>query len=395
MQIVILIACGFAVLYFGAFYAAPGPEKSATEPVAGSRDLKVSRNFFISILILFALDGAIFHSGLYESILKPESHAGKVARVVRQEKQRKASGLKEVLLLGDSRIGHGFSEEIANEAGAQKGVRFVKRSIGGSSPRVWYYILREIDPLAQRYRAIVMANQFDLDQMPLPDGWDIVEAAPLLRYSDACAFASSFREWKYKCRAFTACLLRGSAFQSDLFDLLEQPTERLRRLRQREKIAMSQPEDVVGVTYDLLTNKIKFPQRFTQRQVESFRWYIKLINPRKESRYNDYFWMKRILERYANSSTTIVLAQMPRAPLLSLIPPIKQEPNEDDKSYFRTWAIVIDEHAFEFLETPEYFSDAIHLNRKGEQLFTERLTNELLTRLEPVEAGKDQPGPSG
>jgi hypothetical protein len=392
---IILIAAGLAVLYLGALYAAPGPEKSATAPAGVSRNARIFRNFFISVLIFFALDAAIFHSGLYESVLKPDSHAGKVARVVRQEKQRKASGLKEILLVGDSRIGHGFSEEIANKAGAERGVRFVKRSIGGSSPRVWYYILREIDPLAQRYRAIVMPNPFDINEMLWPGGWDIMKLAPVLRYSDAFAFASSFRDWKNKCRAFTACLLRGSAFQSDLFDLLEGPAKRFRRLREPGQIVMPDPNDVVGLSYDPVTKKIKFPPRLNRRQRASFQWYIQLINRVKESPENDYTWTGRILERYANSSTTIVFTGMPRAPLFSLMPPKKHGRNEDDESYLRQRAIVLDEREFEFLETPEYFSDPSHLNQKGGQLFTEQLTNELLTRLEPVEASKDQPGPPG
>jgi hypothetical protein len=400
MQTIILIGIGLAVLYLGALYAAPGTDKSAPGPASSLGRVPILRNLFISILIVFSLDAAIFHSGLYESILKRESYAGQVWRVVQWEKQRKSSGRKEIFLLGDSQLQAAFSEEIANKSAAGRRVTFIRRVVWGSSPRIWYYILREIDPLAQRYRAIVIPNQFDMAAMRQSDRLDIMAVAPLLRYSDAFSFASSFQEWKNKCRAFVVCLLRGSAFQSDLFDLLEKPGERMTRLRKTAQNVMPGQQtppldDVVGFIYDPTTNKVNFPKRFSQRQRTSFQRYIELINRSNASPKNDYIWTKRILQRYANSSTAIVIARMPRTPLLSLVPPTKQGQDEEDKTYLRKRAMVLDEGEFEFLEVPEYFSDATHLNRKGERLFTERLTNELLSRLEPVEASKDQLSPSG
>ena len=50
-----------------------------------------------------------FHSGLYVSILAPSSYAGRVEKITQPEKERAPSGLKEVLVLGDSRIAEGFS----------------------------------------------------------------------------------------------------------------------------------------------------------------------------------------------------------------------------------------------------------------------------------------------
>jgi hypothetical protein len=43
-------------------------------------------------------------------------------------------------------------------------------------------------------------------------------------------------------------------------------------------------------------------------------------------------------------------------------------------------------HVFDFLEKPENYFDAFHLNAKGRQQFTERLVSEVLERLRPAES---------
>jgi hypothetical protein len=43
------------------------------------------------------------------------------------------------------------------------------------------------------------------------------------------------------------------------------------------------------------------------------------------------------------------------------------------------------EQTFEFLEKPEYYFDAFHLNAKGRQKFTETLVGELVERLRSVD----------
>jgi len=61
------------------------------------------------------VDGVVFHTPLYTSILAPESYAGRVAALTRAEKDRVSSGLKEVLVLGDSRMAEGFSAAAADK----------------------------------------------------------------------------------------------------------------------------------------------------------------------------------------------------------------------------------------------------------------------------------------
>jgi len=96
-----------------------------TEPTTSTRPLHVGRNLLLGIVAFVCLDGIIFHSDLYVSILTPDSYAGRLAVITRAEKQRAPSGLKEVLVLGDSRMAEGFSTTVADQLGSTAGFKFV------------------------------------------------------------------------------------------------------------------------------------------------------------------------------------------------------------------------------------------------------------------------------
>src|SRR5947207_11271739 len=91
-----------AVLYFAVYLSSTGPVRATfpTEPTTSPRPLHVGRNLFLGIAVFICVDAIIFHSGLYVSILAPDSYAGRVAEITRVERERAPSGLKEVLVLG-------------------------------------------------------------------------------------------------------------------------------------------------------------------------------------------------------------------------------------------------------------------------------------------------------
>ena len=74
--------------------------------------------------------------------------------------------------------------------------------------------------------------------------------------------------------------------------------------------------------------------------------------------------------------------RLPRGPFLSLLRGKDEPPPSADEAWLRTHAVVLDHRTFRFLEAPEYFVDTKHLNKKGQELFTKRLTEELLGRLQ-------------
>src|SRR5262249_743321 len=72
-----------AVLYFAVYLSSTGPVRTTfpTEPTTSPQRLHVGRNLLLGIAAFICVDGAIFHSGLYESILAPSSYAGRVERI--------------------------------------------------------------------------------------------------------------------------------------------------------------------------------------------------------------------------------------------------------------------------------------------------------------------------
>jgi hypothetical protein len=400
----LLIGVLVVVLYVAVYLSSPGPvpAKFPVEPTTSPHPLHVARNLLLGLAVFICVDGVVFHTGLYTSILAPESYAGRMAVITRAEKDRISSGLKEVLVLGDSRIAEGFSAAVADKLSSIDGFKFVNLAEPAAAVNIWDYMLREVDPTRRRYWAIVVPYGIGFEPNSA-DPLRISMAAPLLRYGDCFNFASAFQRWSGRFRAFTACILRGSAFQSDVVDLLEHPTARIRsiqlgpqRLRSRDAYK-GRNSNLVGTSYDPSTGQVTFPPQLTGAQREAIR--DSLVQP-SQSETQRFLKMQRdgiqqILNRYSASPTKIVLTPIPRGPFASLpgasmtfhavFPTLTTE-----KAVFS-----LPEQTFDFLEKPEYYFDGFHLNAKGRLRFTETLVAELVGRLRSANSDGGAPSDTG
>jgi len=386
----LLIVGAIAILYVAVYLSSTGTLRTTfpTEPTTSPRPLHVGRNFFLGAAVFICVDGIIFHTGLYPSILAPESYAGRVAVLTRAEKERPASDLKEVLVLGDSRMAEGFSTKVADDLGSAAGIKFITLAEPASTANTWYYMAREVDPTARRYWAIVLPYGVGYEPASA-EPLRISMAAPLLRYGDCFTFASAFQQWSGRIRAFTACILRGSAYQSDVVDLLEHPIARIRSVQRESAMIHSRAVykgrdyDMVGTSYDPTTGQMTFPPRLTEAQREAIR--KSLLQPsQSEMQYSlrlQRDWIPRILNRYSKSPTAIVLTPVPRGPFSELPAfSVAQRTAFPEAMAQRTF-FSLPQQTFDFLEKPDYYFDAFHLNAKGRQRFTERLVTELVARL--------------
>jgi hypothetical protein len=386
----LLVVALIAIVYIAVYLSSTGTLRTTfpTEPTTSSRPLHVGRNLLLGIAAFVSLDGIIFHTELYVSILAPDSYAGRVAVITRAEKQRPSSGLKEVLVLGDSRMAEGFSTTVADKLGSDAGLKFVNLAEPASSVNTWYYMLREVDPAARRYSAIIVPYGIGYEPSTA-DPLRISMAAPLLRYGDCFDFASGFQRWSGRFRAFTTCILRGLAYQSDVADLLEHPIARIKSVQQEPNRMQSRAAykgrdyDLVGTTYDSKTGHVTFAPQLTETQRQAIR--KSLVRPsQSEMQYSMELqreWIPRILNRYSKSPTAIVFTPVPRGPFRELTGFSMAYHTFFPHLVTQRSFLSVPEQTFDFLEKPEYYFDAYHLNAKGRARFTETLVAEVVGRL--------------
>lgn len=390
----ILLSCAAGIFLLGAIYVG-GAGKKAGEKIPGKRrDSRIGRPLLAAGVIFVALDGLIFHTGFYSRILSRQSYAGELHQRVAHEKQRAPTGLREVLVVGDSRVARGFSDEAANADAAARGYKFVNIAVRGSTPRVWFYLLRESDPTVNRYAAIVVPVEYhDTDRRP--DSWkDSTDfearfVAPLLRYRDAFDFAASFSGWSNQCKAFTACVLRGYAFQADVLDLLAHPMLRVAQVNRARRLSARArspgrvpPENLVGIVYDAKTDQLRVPPGLAPSREASLRQVLFPPATEEKGRWVAYRkrWISKVLERYGDSETVVVLMQMPRGPVVP--PAVANAANQGVAALVKNdRTILLDGSLFHYLEKPDYFFDGLHLNQAGRQEFTHRMVEELTRRL--------------
>lgn len=396
----LLVVALIAIVYIAVYLSSKGMLRTTfpTEPTTSPHPLHVGRNLLLGVASFVCLDGVIFHTGLYVSILAPDSYAGRLAVITRAENERAPSGLKEVLVLGDSRMAEGFSTAVADGLASAAGFKFVTLAEPASTANTWYYMLREVDPTAQRYWAIVVPYGIGYEPTSA-ESLRISMAAPLLRYGDCFTFASAFQQWSGRFRAVTACILRGSAYQSDVADFLEHPIARIQSVQRESAVVHARAVykgrdyDIVGTSYDATTGQMTFPSRLTEAQREAIR--KSLLQPsQSEMQYSlrlQRDWIPRILNRYSKSATAIVLTPIPRGPFAELPAfSLAQRAPFPEVTRQRT-VFSLPEQTFDFLEKPDYYFDAFHLNAKGRQRFTERLVNDLVARLAAADSHASYP----
>src|SRR5438552_6069949 len=86
----LLFAALLAVLYAALYLSSTGPvrTKFPLEPTTSPHPLHVARNLLFGVAAFISIDGLVFHTRLYTSILAPESYAGRIAAITRSAKDR-------------------------------------------------------------------------------------------------------------------------------------------------------------------------------------------------------------------------------------------------------------------------------------------------------------------
>ncbi len=355
------------------------------------------RGFGVRLLcataIFVVVEGAVFRSGLYTGVLEPDSSAGMLLSLLRAEKRRPPSGLPEVLVIGDSRMG--FRARAANEISGETGYHFSSIAMPGSNPRVWYYMLRDVDATRRRYAAILLGvdEYDDEDYEDIANReMDVRYVTPLLGWRDVLPFGASFPTWHMRWEAGRAALFKGYAYRADFQDFLVNHKYRMKKLEfdrdDAPALRYNQPwseADVTGLSVDWEKRTIHYPEGSTEAQKQILS-NVLLRDTVEQTGQRGAFrrlWYGRIAELFRGSPTRLVFLHLPRGPVVRPYPVVYKSAAARELAVANPRVLLLPEHAFDALEQPRYFGDPLHLNQRGSQEFTRaaaRLTAHALGR---------------
>jgi hypothetical protein len=345
------------------------------------------------IIVLLLIDAALFRSGWYFRVIKPDSTAGSVFGAELAIRHYYEPARKNILVLGNSQIGEGFSAQDADDASGRGDLHFINGSVAGTTPRVWYYLLRKVDPDVNRFAAIALmvdydiaVNRQDMSNYPLDTSYLI----PLVRLSDYDDYPSSFTDADRRERARRAILLPLQALRDDASDLLLHPAARYTEVHRNRKgwlYAIGHypgrdgklpqldidretglPEDWSPVAPDV---KARLQDYFHDLRGQAL--------PEIEAANTDYLreWLGRIARRYSARNVPVFVFVAPRGPWHQMLAPVPVATGPVAELAAKGEIIPLAGDAFVNLEQPQYFFDALHMNRDGRALFSRRFAQQV------------------
>jgi hypothetical protein len=347
-----------------------------------------------SVVAFVAIEGAVFHTGLYPWILNTDATTGHLETIFREEVERPKDG-PQVLGIGDSRML--LMPRISNQHTPETGYTFGTIATAGATPRAWYYMLRDTDPAARLYRAIVIAvESYDDANTWVDDNdndADLSYVITRLRLSDLWEFSHSYDDPDLRWKAARGILFKGLVYKRDFGDLLLHPRYRFRLAKLVHRDSFSWHYDYNG-PLDTLTDfhvdwqakTLTAPPGADQGLIERLKFRLLFRLPPETGGHSRYmkYWLGKIYERYRASPTRLIFLRLPRGGFVG-----PDQPHYNPHSSVRELAAqpnvtLIDEHFFDSLEKPELFRDELHLNGPGMVPFSLMLTQEVGRILGPT-----------
>jgi hypothetical protein len=291
----------------------------------------------------------------------------------------------------------GFFARYSDAMKAELGYTFATIAVPGTTPRAWYYMLRDAAPASRHYRAIVIAlDDFD-DEETYEDHadreTDLHYLVARLRWSDLFEFSHSFRSHELRHKAMLEILLKGTIYKTDFLDLLMHRKRRLFYAQQaRDGSAgwyydyVGPDTNVKGVEVDFNAKKLHLPPGVPAS--DQGIWEGKLLVPRAPDigRQHAYMtlWLNRIYDLYRGSDTRLIFIRLPRGPYQRQDSP-QVNPHSSVRELAGRREVILDsEHTFDSLEDPALFMDYAHLNGPGCAEFSRMLARRVRELLGPA-----------
>ena len=348
----------------------------------------------ISTLAGFVLvENLIFNTSYYPTIVDPNSTTGSLELRLSNEMRREVRDRNQVLAIGDSRMG--FFPRYADQM-KNLGYTFATIATPGTTPRCWYYMLREADPGARRYAAILIPFEDYDDVETWEDHADRVSdlhyLIPLLRWSDIVEFPRSYHSTDLKFKAALGVALKGTVYKTDFLELLLHRKFRLEYAAQARRDShhwfydyKDTDQNVTGVVIDWKARKLTAPPNIPAGDVDAFKTRLLEPYPEHTGRRSAYlsYWLNKICDLYRGSPTRLIIFRLPRGPYVRPDPPPFDPHSSVRQAAARPEVMLDAEHYFDFLEKPELFKDPYHLNGPGQQHFSRALAAHVRELLGP------------
>ena len=276
---------------------------------------------------VFALDALLFRTNLYPSILDPDSSTGLFELILRREQWAQAhEGSNLVVTLGNSRLA--YSPKVLDQLGLNKPYHLRTAGIAGSNARVWYYMLRDLDPTRRRYRAVVLAlDDFDDEDRsgnPANDIGEMHYVIARLRLADVWTFAHSFDDPQLQRQALRDGILKGLVFQEDIRAFLSNPLHRIQYVQLCNRgypgwayDFLETTRNMAGLKIDYSTLEVTFPPGADDDQRGTVKSFLAHTLDPQTGRLAAYrrTWLGGLIDLYRGSDTKIVLLKLPRGPI--------------------------------------------------------------------------------
>lgn len=351
----------------------------------------------VTVVGLVVIDLVVFRTGLYAGWIEPDSSAGSVVGSTMLIKRETRADASNILVLGNSTIGEGFSGPLADQASKRPDLHFINGAVAGSTPRIWYYLLRELDPGCNRYAAVAMMVDYD----PTTNQEDMGNYAadtnylqPLLRFTDFSEYSESFTEPAERERARRAVALPMQALHDDITALLRSPLQRFRHTGRSRRLWMDASVNYPGRDQrlpDLDIDVAAAAPRSWDGVAEStkpalegyFRGLRQHASAQTIAANNAYLerWIGAISQCYHAAGGKVFVFSMTRGPWHELLVPPPEIGGAIADLANRDLIDPLPPATFVALEQPQYFFDQLHMNHAGRERFSRLLATQIASRM--------------
>lgn len=334
---------------------------------------------FAILLAWFVFEALLYRSGAYFRMAEPDSNTGAVVKALMSVEQQYRPGVHNILAFGDSRVAEGFSSPHA--AAGDASFNFINVAVPGSTPRTWYYLLREIDRRGYRFDAVVVGTLYRDTGTGLRANWslDPAHASALLSLADAIAYPATFESAQMRERARHAVLFPALAMRQDTLALLQAPRERRDKIRDGRPGFLASVRNYPGRTETMPVLRFAADGhsvvdwgQATAEQRGKIEAHLSELTPRPEAVIapNDAFlgrWLGAMAQLAHDRDALFVVYPLPRGPYRDALGEEPPLPSSLQALQRAPGVTVLPPDQFARLEAPDYFFDALHANRAGRE----------------------------